>query len=199
MIKKIFIIAFLLLIPVGCQKQKTPDMKPPKGGRVEYYYDEGGEIYYGGINPLVGPFNAPEKDLEEKCNFYIVDVKDENSRVIRSITRDNMHDQWNVVVFCEDGGKKNTIYDGEMNFLSSDINYCNEQNRVTKHVLLNEDDSIAGTQITVYLEDGITYYRVFYYNEKGELDSWEEYLPPSYNDFVERDVNEAPAEYMKLK
>jgi hypothetical protein len=36
-------------------------MKPPKGGRVEYYYDEGGEIYYGGINPLVGPFNAPEK------------------------------------------------------------------------------------------------------------------------------------------
>ena len=110
-----------------------------------------------------------------------------------------MHDQWNVVVFCEDGGKKNTIYDGEMNFLSSDINYCNEQNRVTKHVLLNEDDSIAGTQITVYLEDGITYYRVFYYNEKGELDSWEEYLPPLYNDFVERDVNEAPAEYLKLK
>ncbi len=199
MIKKIFVIVLLLFMLVGCQKQKTPDMKPPKGGYVEYYYDEGGEIYYGGINPLVGPFSTPQKDLEEKCNFYIVNVKDENGTVIRSIIRDNIHEQWNIVEFCEDGGKKNTCYDGEMNFLSSEISYYNEQNRVTKHVLLNEDDSVAGADITVYLEDGITYYQVFFYNEKGELESWEEYLSPSYNEFVERDVDEAPAEYIKLK
>ena len=198
-IKKIYVLTFLLLILVGCQKQKIPDMKPPKGGFVEYYYDEGGEIYYGGTNPLLGPFNAPQKDLEEQCNFYLVNIKDKEGIVIRNIVRDHIHDQWNITEFREDGSVKNTFLDGEMNFLSADINYFNEQNRVTKHVLLNEDDSVVGTEITVYLEDGITYHQVFYYNEKGELDSFDEYLPPSYNEFIERDVSEAPSEYLKLK
>lgn len=198
--KRVLIVLLILMIFVGCQKQKTPDMNPPKGGYVEYYYDEGGEIYYGGeLTTMLGPYNEPNKELEEKCNYFNVSVKDENGNEVRYISRDNVINQWNVGEYLENRGIKLTSYDGEMNFISADVNYWNEHNRVTKHLMLNEDNSVSATEIIVYLEDGITRYQVFMYNEEGELEWWQEYLPPLYNEFMERDVKEAPAEYITYR
>lgn len=198
--KKIFIIALLLSVLVGCQNEKTPDMKPPKGGSVEYYYDEGGEISYGSyLPPRVGPYNKPDKNLEMKCNSFVVKVKDENGEVVRFIHRDKINDEWFVSEINEDGGVKKNCYDGEMKFLSADVYYYNEQNKVVKRLALNEDGSIAFTEINVYLEDGTTRFQEFMYNEKGELTWWCEYPGPEHNEFVERDVKEAPAEYVTYK
>ena len=197
--KKFLLAVIFLTVLMGCQKEKTPDLNPPKGGSVEYYYEEGEETGYGGMTPMSGPYSKPERELEEKCNHYVVHIKDENGKVIRSVFRYKLIRQWTVSEICEDGATKITSYDEDMNFLMSDLFYYNEQNKPVRHQELNKDGSVALTEITVYLEDGMTQVSKFVYNEKGQLELWYENTAPDYNEFTERDVKDAPEEYRTLK
>ena len=222
--KKRITILFLLLILTGCYKANVPEwieINPPKGGSVEYFYYDTMEygMYIDPVN--YGPLN---KELEEKCEYYMIIVREANDHFRKIINRDKTTDLWAITDYFEDLNQTlYTEYDSDKNLIISEKTYNNEEGKEIKKEYLNEEGSVINAEEYYYDENGrnirtdyldrdgemvyteiIVYalnggYFSYSYDKNGVLTSWCDFYASTDECIIYETADDAPEEYKHLR